>query len=444
MDPQLRYVRAHDGVSIAYWTLGSGDPLVLLPSLPFTHIQLEWEIPPIRRWYESFASRRLVVRYDGRGFGLSEREVDDFSLDRLVADLEAIVERFDSPVALMAPLNAGPVAIRYAATHPDKVSQLILWCTYARGTSFFDRPETIALRNLVDSDWRTFCQTAAHAREGWSEADAANKFARLINEATTPATQGAFMDTMRLVDLRDDLSRISCPTLVLHRKDWAQLGQSAALELAAGISGSRLALLDGSQVAPYLGNSDEVARLVLEFLGDEAPVLSPVPSTSTEISVIFFADIVDSTALTETLGDATFRDRARSLDTSLRAAISQAGGTTVEGKLLGDGVLGVFSSAQQAIYAALRCAEAGESVGLSLHLGVHAGDVIREEGNVYGGAVNIAARVAAISSAGQVLVSRTVRDLARTSAGVSFSDRGEHALKGVGEPVRVFEVSRGG
>jgi class 3 adenylate cyclase/pimeloyl-ACP methyl ester carboxylesterase len=443
MGPQIRYAQTEDGVSIAYWTLGSGSPLVLLPPLPFTHVQLEWEIEPIRSWYEKLATQHVIARYDGRGFGLSQREVDDYSLDGLARDLEAVVQRLDGSVALMAPLNAGPVAVKFAANNEDRVSRLILWCTYARGALFFDRPETVALRSLVDSDWRTFCQTSAHAREGWSESDAANKFARLINEASTPSSQGLFMDAMRMVDVRGDLADVKCPTLVVHRKNWEQLGQGAARELAAGINGSRLAILEGSQVAPYLGNSNEALRCVLEFLGSEVP---PAPASATntaEVSVIFFADIVDSTALTEKLGDAEFRDRARSLDSSLRTAIREAGGTPVDGKLLGDGVLGVFSSAQQGIYAALRCAEAGDSIGLPLHLGIHAGDVIREEGNVYGGAVNIAARVAAISAAGQVLVSQTVRELARTSADVSFTDRGEHALKGVGEPVRVFEVSRG-
>jgi class 3 adenylate cyclase len=157
-------------------------------------------------------------------------------------------------------------------------------------------------------------------------------------------------------------------------------------------------------------------------------------------AVIFFADIVDSTSLTERLGDAAFRAKARDLDAALRSTIRERGGTPIEGKLLGDGVLGVFTSAHQAIEAALACGIAGGGAGLPLHLGLHAGDVIREEGNVYGGAVNIAARISGLSAAGEVLVSETVRSLARTSAGVRFEDRGEQALKGVGEAVRVWAV----
>ena len=164
------------------------------------------------------------------------------------------------------------------------------------------------------------------------------------------------------------------------------------------------------------------------------PPFRPAPRSSC------FADSVDSTALTERLGDDAFREKARELDAAMRAAIRDNGGTAVEGKTLGDGVLAVFTSAKQAITCARACHEAASAAGLALHAGIHAGDVIREADNVYGGAVNIAARIAAASAPGEILVSDTVRSLARTSAGVTFEDRGEQSLKGIEEPLRVFAV----
>jgi class 3 adenylate cyclase len=152
------------------------------------------------------------------------------------------------------------------------------------------------------------------------------------------------------------------------------------------------------------------------------------------VALILFADIVDSTALTERIGDGPFRERARGLEGVLRAIITELGGAVVEGKLLGDGVLAAFSSAAPGIGAALACARAGEDRGLPLHVGLHAGDVIREGDNVFGGAVNIASRISELSSPGEVLVSRTVADLARTSANVMFEGRGERQLKGIDEP----------
>ena len=110
-------------------------------------------------------------------------------------------------------------------------------------------------------------------------------------------------------------------------------------------------------------------------------------------AIILFADIASSTALTERMGDAAFRDRSRAIDAAIREAVRAAGGTPVEGKVMGDGVMSTFASARQAIDAAVRCREASARHELPLHLGIHAGDVIREADNVYGGAVNIAARI---------------------------------------------------
>jgi class 3 adenylate cyclase len=158
------------------------------------------------------------------------------------------------------------------------------------------------------------------------------------------------------------------------------------------------------------------------------------------IAAIVFMDITDSTALTEQLGDALFRVQARELDAALRSLVRAHGGTPIEGKLLGDGVLATFTSARDAIETALHCRLAARSMALDLHLGAHAGDVIHEGNNVYGGAVNIAARICDLSAPGQVLVSDALRWLARTSTNVRFIDRGEHSLKGVVDRVRIFEI----
>src|SRR5436309_627834 len=182
--------------------------------------------------------------------------------------------------------------------------------------------------------------------------------------------------------------------------------------------------------------SPHVMMRDLETLADvAAPGSFALHASGTSIPA---ALTYDSTALTERLGDAAFRGKARDLDTTLRTLIRENAGTPIEGKLLGDGVLATFTSARQAIEAALSCGRSGDDAGLPLHLGLHAGDVIREDNNVYGGAVNIASRISGLSAPGEVLVSETVRSLARTSAGVSFEDRGEQALKGIGETVRVW------
>jgi class 3 adenylate cyclase len=244
-----------------------------------------------------------------------------------------------------------------------------------------------------------------------------------------------FWPSVMQIDAEHLLPRIAAPTLILEPPEGPIAHQSAIV--ASTIADAELVRLAPGPAAPY--ENEHGMRLAEKFLESDAAAEKLVPSTG--MTAILFADIVDSTALTERLGDAAFRAKARELDGALRGVIREHAGTAIEGKLLGDGVLAVFTSARQAIEAALACAAAGGHTGLPLHLGLHAGDVIREEGNVYGGAVNIAARISGLSAPGEVLVSETVRSLARTSAGVSFEDRGEQALKGVGEAVRVWAVA---
>ncbi len=125
MEPRIQYAKTTDGVSIAYWTLGEGMPLVQMPTGPFSNIQREWQWPEWRHFYERLAEKRMLVRYDGRGTGLSERDVSDYSLDARVLDLEAIVDRLGlERFALGGTGDFGPVAIAYrcAETDPNTVS----------------------------------------------------------------------------------------------------------------------------------------------------------------------------------------------------------------------------------------------------------------------------------------------------------------------------------
>ena len=442
MEPRIQYAKTSDGVSIAFWTLGEGLPLVWMASPPFSHIQLEWQLPEWRLSYERLAHKRRLVRYDGRGSGLSERHVTEFPLEAHLLDLEAVIDRLGlERFALLGYVDSGPAAITYAARHPERVSHLVLWASYARASDQEDAPETVGLRGLSDQDWRLFTETLAHTMLGWSGGETGRRAAEFMRECTTPEAVRSAWRANSEIDVTALLPQVTSPTLVLHAKRIRWSTEDISRGLASQIPDARLTVVDG--ISPLGEEAEPVLTAIDEFLGEgeEATPKGELPSGT---AVILFADIVDSTALTERLGDTAFRAKARELDAALRGIIRD-GGTPVEGKLLGDGVLAVFTSARQAIEAALRCGTAGDEAGLPLHLGVHAGDVIREEdpdgrANVYGGAVNIAARIAGASAPGEVLVSDTVRGLARTSAGVSFDDRGELELKGVSEPVRVWAV----
>jgi len=314
------------------------------------------------------------------------------------------------------------------------VSHLVFWCSFSRGSDLLASRQSQGLVGLIDMDWELFTETAASVIFGWSAGEPARQFARYMRESGTPEMVRPSLTVLAELDVSELLPKIRCPSLVLHRRHIEYLGLDAAKLLASRIPDARLVAFDGDSTQMY-SDTDAILTAVEGFLGGG----EDLPSGMT---AILFADIADSTALTERVGDAAFRANARDLDAGLRAVIREHAGTPIEGKLLGDGVLAVFTSARQAIAAAEACAGAGASAGMPLHLGLHAGDVIREDNNVYGGAVNIASRIAGLSAAGELLVSETVRSLARTSGGVLFEDRGRRKLKGVGEPVRVWAVVR--
>jgi class 3 adenylate cyclase len=319
---------------------------------------------------------------------------------------------------------------------------LVLWSAQATPIDPRDSERIEAIVGLAERDWDLAVETFAHAVVGWARGAEAHKWAAFIKASVNKEDWvRGWWGAREFPGVTSWLSDVRSPTLVLD-SDFRQgsLHRDARL-LAAGIPGAQFL-----QLGPELPFANEQGtRAVEEFLSDGQESFDAAKTdTPHGTAIILFADIVDSTVLTERLGDAAFREKARDLDSALRTIIRDNGGTPIEGKLLGDGVLATFSSASQAITAALACGKAGEDGGLPLHLGLHAGDVIREDNNVFGGAVNVAARISGLSAAGEVLVSDVVRSLARTSAGASFEDRGERELKGVGEVMRVWRVVSGG
>ena len=268
MDPKIQYAVTSDGVSIAYSALGDGVPLVIAPSGPWSNIQLELQVPLWRTWHEQPAQSRTVVRYDGRGTGLSEGSISDFSLDSQVLDIEAVVNRLgQGSVALLGPEYYGPATITYAVRYPSQVSQLILWCTYARATDYIDSSHIQALMALMNSEWDLFTLTLARARLSSDEGSAAHRAATALREGVTQHTMKAFMAAVRGVDVTDLLPRIKPSTLVIHRRQ-AHLDASIAKDLATEILDARLALLEGESAAAYLEDAHAVLRVIYEFLGE--------------------------------------------------------------------------------------------------------------------------------------------------------------------------------
>jgi class 3 adenylate cyclase/pimeloyl-ACP methyl ester carboxylesterase len=454
MEPQYRFCTSSDGTRIAYATYGSGPPLLFVNTWVLSmDAQFTW--PDARAFFDALADRAGLVILDRRGTGASQREVEDLSPEAETEDIAAVVEAAGlTEFPLFADATAGAAAACYASKYPERVQRLLLWAPHT-SVPQEDSAQWVEVMRRDWSYWRRIWAGRIYPDGPVALQKAAGQ---ALKQTVTAEMSARRMESHP--DLRLLAPAVITPTLVLQREASPAITRQTAITIAGLLPKGELRSVPGYAPTPYPVH-EAIVQTACQFFGIGTEATQPdaqSPSgtaqtgvtaqtglTQTGTAVILFADIADSTALTERLGDAAFRAKARELGAALRSVIRESGGAPVEGPTLGDGLLATFSSARQAIEGALACARVGDEAGLPLHLGLHAGDVTREKDpdgrdNVYGGAVNIASRISGPSAPGEVLVSDIVRGLARTSAGVAFEDRGEQALKGVSEPVRVWAV----
>ncbi len=430
MEPQIQYARTSDGVSIAYETSGDGPPVLYCHDHSIA-MQHHWTgSAPANDTIRLLSARARVTIFDAPGIGASQREVSDFSLEAQVRAIEAVAMHVvGDQFTLIGTGTSSAAAAVYAAQLPGRVRGLV--CVFP---AF---PIVRRTGAAIHDHWSLDRRRRASAAFPDGPVSGQRWYSNAMRDSMTAEVFAAYGSAFAGADLTAIYQRIPVPTLLCIAKQGASRESSLALA----------SLVPSCRVAATNDVGNDVFAATLEFMGVNVAPASPSPapvldarSHATGTAVILFTDIVSSTALTERMGDARFRDASRALDVGLRAAIRDAGGAAVDGKLLGDGVLATFPSAAQAIDGARRCLALSAASELGLHIGLHAGDVIREDNNVYGGAVNIASRICGISAPGEILVSDVVRGMARSSAGVEFEDRGEQEMKGVGEPVRVYAV----
>ena len=442
MKQEIRFCTSADGTQLAYaaYCDGEGLPVVRVGAW-FVTQESNWAELGFRSITEGLASGRCIYSYDRRGIGASQRDAEDVSLEAQVQDLAAVVdhaglERFH----IAGWLDGAAVCIAYAAQHSERISRMALQLPRSRGEETWP-PETIrSIVEMTKTHWSLAQRTLAdlYLRDGSAEQRRALKDA--LGKGVSADVAAKYLAFISSFDISEFLPRVKAPTLVIAERTQGSTSFNAVRALAVQIPNVRLV---AKEVQSRDSRHKTTAQLMNEFLQEGRQSAGGDPQAPSSTAVILFLDIADSTALTSKLGDAAYRAKERELDASLRSAITDAGGTPVEGKVLGDGIMSVFTSARQAIEAAQHCRDLGNEAGLPLHLGIHAGDVVREGNNVHGGAVQVAARVQSVAEPGEILVSATVRDLARTSAGVQFEDRGEHELKGIPEPQRLFAVLDG-
>ena len=453
MEPRIQYAKTSDGVSIAFTTMGEGEPLVLMPTPPISHVGKAATVPSLWQFLTALGEVSRLVVYDGRGFGLSDRDEPVFSIETQILDLTGVVDHLGyERFAVLGHFDSTPAAIAYASRHPERVSHLILWSGYASGAEQTSTAEFEAMIALMDKDWGVFTQLTANMAMASSLPDEIARFAEFIRASASPAVfQNAWRASAGF-DVTGLLPSLIVPTLVMDRQ--GSRGVELSRKLAANIKQAELCLLGGADMVEWAGDMAQVVQAIERFLG-AAPSAGTTEPEQASVRTVLFTDIVGHTGMMSRLGDERGREVLREHERITRGVLKQHGGTEV--KTMGDGFMASFGSVTKAVECAMALqrafAERNEGVGrspstgsgrtdvepLHVRVGLNAGEPIEEEGDLFGATVILAARIAAKAEGGEILVADTVRGLC-SGKGFLFADRGDFVAKGFEEPVRLFEV----
>jgi class 3 adenylate cyclase len=445
MEPQTRYARSED-LHIAYQVVGAAPrDLVLVP--PFvSHIEYYWEDPLVSRFLTRLASFSRLILFDKRGTGLSDRVPPDRlpTLEQRMDDVRAVLDAAGSQrAALFGPSEGGPMSALFAATYPQRTSALILYGSFAstiRDAGYpwaMDPKERDKVIQAISDRWGqgTYVELLAPSLAG--DERFRNWWARLERLGASPGAAMALRRMNGQIDIRQTLSAIRVPTLVLHRSGDLDTSIEEGRYLAAHIPGARFVDLPGADHLPWVGDQDTLVDEVQEFLTGTRPAAEP----DRVLATVVFTDIVASTERAAELGDRRWRDLLFSHHAIVRRELERFRGREV--KTVGDGFLATFDGPARAVRCACAIRDGVGELGLSIRAGLHTGECELIGDDVGGIAVHIGARVAATARAGEVLVSSTVKDLV-VGSGIQFVDRGSHRLKGVPGSWRLFAVQRAG
>ncbi len=429
--PQTRYAKADDGVHIAYQVFGAGPiDLVVIPGF-ISHLDLVWEDPGLATALRRLGSFARVIAFDKRGTGMSDRTERLPDMDRRMLDIGAVMDAVGcEQAALFGVSEGGPMAIVFAATHPERVQALILLNTFARLAARPDYTIGVPRENLdlfveyIEPRWGTGVGLRAWAPSVADDPASRALFARLQRVAASPGSAMVVLSSLVDVDVREALPLVHAPALVMHRTDDRMIPLVLGQHLAEHIPHARFIELAGTDHFWWTEDTDRILDETQEFLTGTRPVAEP----DRVLATVLFTDIVDSTRQAAQLGDKGWRTLLDQHDALSVRQVTRYGGRIV--KTTGDGILATFDGPARSVRCAQAISEGARGLGIEVRAGVHTGEVELRGDDVSGLGVNIASRIEALAGPGEVLVSRTVTDLV-TGSGLEFSDRGSHDLKGV-------------
>jgi class 3 adenylate cyclase len=439
--PPVGFARRPDGRKIAYQVLGDADLDLVFVSGYATHLGLLWEEPSVAGFLHKLAAFSRLILLDRLGSGLSDRGPSGQSFEDDMDDVALVLDSVGSErTAFFGTHLGGRLALLFAATYPDRTKAVVAFASHPAsmrdddfpwGSSVENRAQLLAA--LQDGSYdpaRMLSRMAPH-----EVADPSfQQWWRMFNLSAITAPE--VYDTvvaLGSVDIRRLLGSIRVPTLLLHRAGDQWVDVQTSRYMAERIPGARLVELPGDDHLPFFGDQDAVVALTQEFLTG----VLPVPDPDRMLATVLFTDIVDSTRLATELGDRRWHRLLEQHNQVVREQLARFRGREV--KTTGDGFLASFDGPARAIRAAHAIRAELAEHDLQIRAGLHTGEVELVGDDIGGIAVHLAARVLAQAQAGEVLCSRTVKDLV-AGAGFGFTDRGTHQLKGVPDSWQLFAV----
>jgi class 3 adenylate cyclase/DNA-binding SARP family transcriptional activator len=439
-----RYARNGE-ISLAYQVLGDGPTTLLLVTGWVLPMEAIWDDPAYARFVERLAASFRVILWDKRGTGLSDRVAVDRlpTLEERMDDIRAVLDAAGAERAAIAGMSEGSVlAALFGAAHPERTRALVLyggWGCTVGDESYRGMPRRRRFDEFADDVQRSWddmgsflalwAPTHEHdpvVRDWWT---------RALHRGASPASAVAWLRMIAGFDIRGVVGAIHTPTLVLHRSGDRMIAVENGRWLAANIPGAEYVELPGDDHLWWLGDQDALLDELERFLVGAPPAREP----DRVLATVLFTDIVGSTQRAGELGDRRWRDLMARHEAIVRDRLARFRGQEV--KTLGDGFMSTFDGPARAIRCAAAIRDAVVPLGLELRAGLHTGEVEVVDGDVHGIAVAIAARVAATAAPGEVIVSRTVRDLVAGS-GIEFEDRGSHDLKGVADDWHLYALNQ--
>ncbi len=438
--PKTKYTSVN-GAQVAYQVLGDG-PIDLVSAQGFgSNIEIYWDYPPARRFFERLSSFARLILFDRRGTGSSDPVANPGAWEEYTDDIHAVMDAVGSEQAtLIAWFDAGAAAMLFAAANPARVRSLVLWNSFARVVGADDYRIGYSAeehQGIVD-----------YAREAWGSEEftsfiepsrvndpaAIEWIARMIRTSSTPSAAATAMATMGSLDARSALPSIHVPTLVLHRAELPMVSAEMGRFVAEGIPDARYIEIPGGDWSPW----DDETDLILDSIEEFITGTRSAHRTDRVLTTLMFLDIADATEQLAKLGDRRWQEMLQMHDRIARSAVTSFGGSIVT--TTNDGYLATFDLPGRAIHCAVEVRDRMSALGIDTRAGLHTGEVhLVRGGDIEGIAVHIAARVMNEGGRGDVICSRTVKDLVAGS-GFNFKDLGMRTLKGVPEDRQLFAV----